>query len=217
MTGHPPTVFIIDDDPAARQSVAALAQSKGVATEVFSSAEQFLASNAFERPGCVVSDFRMEGISGLQLQDELARRGSSLPLVIITAYADVPLAVKALQRGALTLLEKPTQGQELWESIEQALRTDAANREKAARQAATRRQLATITPDERRVLDLILAGQPNKAMASQLGIGLRTVELRRATLLRKLNVQSVAELVRVVLLATESPPGSPPEAGPSRS
>jgi FixJ family two-component response regulator len=207
-----PTVFIVDDDPAARESVAALVQSKGVAAETFASAADFLAAYDPARPGCLVTDVRMEGIDGLQLQEQLKALGSLLPVIVITAFADVPLAVRAMRTGAITVLQKPSLHHELWENIRLALQRDALDRQRKARLDEIRSRLALLTPDEHEVLKRIVAGQANKVIASELEIGLRTVELRRANIMEKMQCDSLAELVQMVMAVRGNAHEPPPAA-----
>jgi two-component system response regulator FixJ len=196
-----PTVFVVDDDPAARGSVAALVASHGLAVESFASAEDFLAAYDPARRGCLIADVRMAGMSGLDLQQQLAAKGSALPVIIITGFADIPMAVRAMQSGAITVLEKPCADKELWQSILVALDWE----EKAQLDRQDRAEIiarrASLTPGEVEVLDRLCAGKPNKLIAVELGLGLRTVELRRATLMKKMHADSLAELVRLVLVA----------------
>jgi two-component system, LuxR family, response regulator FixJ len=207
-----PTVFVVDDDPAARGSVAALVASHGLKVESFASAEEFLAARDPAQRGCLIADVRMAGMSGLELQERLVARGDRLPVIIITGFADIPMAVRAMQAGAITFLEKPCADQELWQSIQAALDSEEqaeSNRQKRADVIARRESL---TPAEVDVLERILAGKPNKQMAAELGVGLRTVELRRATLIKKMRADSLPELVQLVLIAQgKSPEAKPPE------
>ena len=196
------TVFIIDDDPGAREAVAALVSTKKVPVEIFASAEEFLAQFQPKRNGCVLVDMRMQGMSGLELQKELSQRGALIPVIVISAYGDVPTAVNAMRQGALSFIEKPCTSEDLWNNISQALRYNRETLERSAEQSEVQQQLATLTSDEREVLDHLMTGAPNKAIASRLDIGLRTVESRRATVLKKMGADSLAVLVQKVLLAT---------------
>lgn len=196
-----PTVFIVDDDPAARDSVAVLVGSNGVRAEAFASAEEFLTAYDPDRPGCVVIDIRMTGMNGLDLQAALNSRSNRLPVIMITAYADVPTTVRAMEQGAVTLLEKPCPANELWSRIQAALHRNTQDRLSSADRHETLRRLALLTADETQVMELVVAGRPNKQIALALNIGLRTVELRRARVLEKMQVDSLSELVRLVLIA----------------
>ncbi len=176
-----PIVIIVDDDPAARDSVAALVKSKGVGTRTFASAEEFLAALDPAETGCLVVDVRMTGMSGVELQETLRARGSDWPVIVITGFGDVPTAVRAMKAGALTFLEKPCRTTELWSAIEDALAQSVQKESQRERQSEIQARYDQITPDERQVLRLMLAGATNKTIAADLDLGLRTVELRRRT------------------------------------
>ena len=198
-----PIVFIVDDDPAARDSVAALVKSKGVQVRVYSSGEDFLASLDARLFGCVVADVRMTGISGLELQSALNDRKVPLPVIIITGFGDIPTAVRAMKAGASTFLEKPCRAEELWASIQKALRDSADIHQSEDRASQARARLATLSLEERQVMRLMLAGKTNKMIALELDFGLRTIELRRANIMRKMQADTFADLVRLILLAGE--------------
>jgi FixJ family two-component response regulator len=200
------TVFITDDDPAARDSVAALVRSKGLAVKTFSSAEEFLADYQGNEMGCLVVDVRMTGMTGVELQEELRARGAQLPVIIITGFGDVPTAVRAMRAGASTFLEKPCRDQELWSCIQRALESAKHLQGEQNRTSEIDARLATLTPDEVRVMREMVSGKPNKVIASELDIGLRTVELRRANVLKKMQADSLAELVRLALLVWSEQP-----------
>jgi len=210
-------VYIVDDDPAARESVAALVQSRGMPTKTFGSAEEFLTTAHGGIHGCLVLDVRMKGMGGLDLQEELRRRRIMVPVIIITGYADVPMAVRALQGGAVSFLTKPCKPENLWDTIQQALEQDRTERRKSDLQRAIERKLATLTMDERQVLEKVLDGVPNKRIARDLDIGLRTVELRRSNLMKKMEAESLAELIQMVLQVNFRSPDSTPPAVPEGS
>ena len=199
------TVFVVDDDPVARSSIAALIRSKGIRTEAFESAEQFL--EAFDRScgGCLVVDVRMSGMTGLELQEQLADHNIFLPVVVITGYANVSMAVRAMRGGAITFLEKPCHEQDLWNAIEAAIERDASQRDTIQRREELRDRLATLTEGELLVLEKVIEGKPNKIVAAELDIGLRTVELRRANVLKKMEAGSLAELVQMAALIQFAP------------
>ncbi len=203
------TVFIVDDDPAARGSVAALAGSHGLAAEAFASAEEFLAAYRPGRRGCLIADVRMAGMSGLDLQQRLAAQGDPLPVIVITGFADIPMAVRAMRNGAITFLEKPCPTQELWQSVQAALDAESRCEQQRRDLGAIVARRATLTPGEVEILHRLLAGKANKTVAAELGLGLRTVEARRAALMKKMQVDSLAELVRAVLIAEEQAPLAP--------
>ncbi len=190
---------MVDDDPAARNSVVALIQSHGAKAEGFASAEEFLTSFDGNRGGCLVLDVRMGGMSGLDLQKELVKRNASLPVIIITGHGDVQMAVQAMQTGAVTFLQKPVE-RDLWPSIEAALEKDRKHRHEHTTRAEVAQLRASLTAGEEQVLNLLLQGKPNKSIASALDVGLRTVEQRRANIMQKMHVESVAELVRQIMV-----------------
>jgi two-component system response regulator FixJ len=199
-------VFIVDDDPAARESVAALVRSHGLEAETYDSAEDFLARFDRRRDGCLVVDVRMTGMSGIDLQEQLRREGVELPVIVITGYGDVASAVRAMRTGAFTFLEKPCNDQQLWESICLALQGQTALRGLRVQRGENCRNLATLSADEHRVLEKLMDGKANKTIAKELDLGLRTVELRRATILKKMQTASLAGLVRMVVQMSESQP-----------
>ena len=193
------TVFVVDDDPAARDSVAALVTSKGLCVESFESAEEFLASYDRSRSGCLVADLRMDGMDGLELQQRLIEKGIHLPVILISAFATVPTAVVAMNRGAITFLEKPCGDHELWTNIRKAIRRDEQRRCVQAARDEVERRLATLTDPERDVLECLRRGRMNKVIVSELDIGLRTVELRRANIMKKMAANSLADLLKTVM------------------
>lgn len=198
-----PMVYVVDDDPQACDSVCALARSMGVSAKNFDSAESFL--DYYEgQPGCLVADYRMKGINGLQLQESLLAQGSELPLIIVTAYARTSLTVQAIKNGAVTLLDKPYDDDNLWQAIRTALSEDDRRRRKKRGVEAVRQRIDSLSSKEREVLELMLTGTSNKAMASKLEVSLRTIENRRRNVFSKLRVDSVAELVALVLQSRES-------------
>lgn len=206
-SGSEITVFVVDDDVQARKSVCAVVASMGLAAEGFSSAEEFLAGYREGRRGCVITDLRMPGLSGLDLQQELIRREWPLPVVILTAYPRTSVTVQAMRAGAVTLVEKPYRDDELWDAISKAITKEAALWALHRRRRDIQARMASLTPSEREVLDRLVAGMPNKAIAQELGLGLRTVESRRREVFRKMQTNSLPELVRLVL---EAQPGGPP-------
>lgn len=194
------SVYVIDDDPIGRESVAALVRSHGMEVETYESAETFMASFDRAGSGCMVVDMRLPGMSGMELQKRLVQDGISLPIIMITGYADIPSAVQAMRNGALTFLEKPCSDQKLWEAISQALDLEAASRLQRQQRTDIVCRLKTLSGDEHCVLDMLLAGKPNKIIARDLEMGLRTVELRRARILEKMHASSLAELVQMAML-----------------
>jgi len=194
-----PTVFVVDDDEGARNSVRALVRSMGVRAETFSSAESFLESFQPSRPGCLVTDVRMLGLSGIELQEKLAADGVTLPVIIITAHAETALTVRAVKQGAVTVLEKPCRDYELYDAIRSALNQDVENRTQSAEQLAFREKLSSLSDQEREVLDLMVEGLANKVIARRISVSVRTVENRRQRIFEKTDTDSLADLIRLVV------------------
>ncbi|TWT77683.1 Response regulator protein TmoT [Posidoniimonas polymericola] len=195
------TVFIVDDDEAIREAVASLVGEMGVHCECFGSAEEFLEKYDGRRPACLVTDVRMLRMSGLELQEELNNLGWRIATVVLTAYAETPVTVRAIKNGAVTLLEKPCRNLELWDAIRNALAQDQENFEADRQRSEISQRLESLTPSESRVMELVVAGEPNKAIANKLELSVRTVEVRRQSIFAKLGAGSVAELVRLVVEA----------------
>ncbi len=191
-------VYIIDDDTAVRDSLELLVRSAGLRARTFPDARAFLAELDAELAGCVITDIRMPGMSGLELQDRLLARGVELPLIFLTGHGDVQGAVKALKSGAVDFVEKPFDPGRLLEQVHAAMADDAARREEQARQGAIAARLQSLTPREREVLERVAAGHANKVIAVDLGISERTVELHRSHMMKKMGAGSVAELARMV-------------------
>jgi two-component system, LuxR family, response regulator FixJ len=198
------TVHIVDDDHAVREALELLLTTESYAVRSYESALHFLDHEHADGVACVVADVRMPGMSGLDLINALRDRGISLPIILITAHADVPLAVDAMKRGAVDLLEKPFDDQALLTAIEQSLQRIRASAARLARGEAVRRRLATLTRREREVLDNLVNGQSNKMIARELGITTRTVESHRAALMAKMEAKTIAELVQMTLTAGEA-------------
>jgi len=196
-----PTVFVVDDDEGVRSALALLLKSMGQASATYASAADFLADYDPERRGCALLDVRMPGMSGLELQDELNRRGVVLPVIFITGHGDVPMAVEAMQRGAFDFLQKPFRDDDLAERIRRALARDRELRAAIGEKSQIRTRLGRLTPRERQVLALVAAGKPNKVMAAELGVSQRTVEIHRAHVMKKMGASSLAQLVRMTLVA----------------
>jgi two-component system response regulator FixJ len=199
-----PTVYVVDDDPRARDSVCALARSMGVPARKFASAESFLEFYQ-NQPGCVVTDYRMTGINGLELQESLLKRGSNLPLIVVTAFARTAMTVQAMKSGAITLLDKPYDDDSLWQAIRTALAEDEYRRCQKQEVAEDRRRIDSLSNKEHLVLDLMLLGTSNKTTAAKLDVSLRTIENRRRKVFSKLHVDSVAELVALVIKVRGNP------------
>ncbi len=199
-----PTVFVVDDDQAVRRSLEALLQSVSLRVEVFASAQQFLDAHDPNRPGCLVLDIRMPGMSGSELQRHLRQKGVSLPVIIITGHGDVPIAVRAMKDGALEFLEKPFSKQLLLEHVHMGLRRDRELRERAARRADALSRLSRLTERERQVMEHVIRGNSSKAAASGLGISKKTIDVHRARIMQKLQVESIPALIEIVHAADDS-------------
>ena len=192
------TAFIVDDDPDMRGSLEFLIQSVGIATVSYASAAEFLSQFQPSRSGCLVCDVRMPEMSGLDLFEQLAQSGSRLPVILMTAYADVPMAIRALKLGAAEFIEKPFSAQAMLEAIQRALAEDRGRRMSNEVWEDFAHRMANLTDKERETLALILSGAPNKLIAARLEITERATEGRRASIMKKLAVNSFAELIRHV-------------------
>jgi FixJ family two-component response regulator len=194
-----PTVYIVDDDPDIRDSLLWLLKTVGLRAVTFPSAADFVRVFTGEGPACLVLDVRMPGTSGLDLFEEMTARGLLIPVLFITAHADVPMAVRAMKSGAVEFLEKPFNGQVLLERIQRAVKDDADRRSRQADVDEVRVRLETLTGKEREVLGMIREGRTNKEIAARLEVTPRAVELRRASLMRKLGVSSLPDLLRLTI------------------
>ena len=192
-----PTVFIIDDDEAVRDSIYELAASVGLAAETFRSALDYLEVFDASRPGCLVLDVRMARMSGLSLRDKLREMNASIPIVFISGHGDIGMAVSAVKAGAVDFVQKPYQEQQLLDAINEALARDAAQREVVEGKEGLASKLEVLTSREREVVLLALKGHASKVIARELGISHRTVELHRSHALEKLSISSVSELLRL--------------------
>ena len=193
-----PTVNVVDDDGAVRNSLKWLIESTGVDVATFASAKEFLNGYDPDRPGCLILDVRLPGQSGLDLQKQLAAQGVSLPVIIITGHGDVPIAVRAMRTGALDFIEKPFDDQVLLHRVRQAIDLDLRNRRERSERAGILLRLALLTPREREVLDRVVHGRANKQIAGDLGISTKTVEAHRAHMMEKMRAESLAGLVQLV-------------------
>ena len=194
-----PTIFVVDDDSAVRDALKLLLRSVGQAVDTYGAGQEFLESYSEDRPGCLVLDIRMPGMSGLELQQKLNEKHSILPIIFITGHGDVPMAVEAMQAGAVDFIQKPFRDQDLIDRINQALERDISNRTALGERNDIRRRLETLTPREREVLDLVVHGKANKVIAGDLKLSQRTVEIHRARVMEKMQASSLAHLVRMVL------------------
>jgi two-component system, LuxR family, response regulator FixJ len=201
MKERPATVFVIDDDEAVRTSLRLLLKSVGLPVETYGSAQEFLDQFDGDRAGCLVLDIRMPGMSGLDLQQKLNSVHSITPIVFITGHGDVPMAVEAMQAGAVDFIQKPFRDQELIDRINRALDTDRANRAELRERDEIRRRMGQLTPREREVLHLVTQGKANKVIAGDLSVSQRTIEIHRARVMEKMGATSLAHLVRMVIEA----------------
>ena len=196
-----PLVHIIDDDDAARESLAFLLGTAGVAVRTYESAVAFMEALPAINGGCVVTDVRMPGMTGMELLQRLRERGIGLPVIVITGHGDVPLAVEAMKLGAADFIEKPFDDEVLLASVKTALDKRLEDRERDAKRIEIKEKFAALSPRERQVLDGLIAGNPNKTIAFDLGISPRTVEVYRANLMTKMDASSLSEIVRLALIA----------------
>lgn len=195
------TVFVVDDDATLRDMIRMMAESDGYGVRDFIDSTSFLDAFDAEQPGCLVLDIRMPGMSGLALQDELIKRKALIPIIFITGHGDVEMAVECIQKGALDFLEKPFREAKLLEKIEQAILSDQQSREELAEKSLVQQRLESLTAREKEIMHLVAQGCANKVIAIDLGIAQGTVEIHRSRVMHKLGVRSVAQLMRLLLVA----------------
>ena len=194
------TIFVVDDDKRVRDSLRWLIESVSLPVETYGSAEEFLDAYAPHRHGCLILDIRMPKISGLQLQDILAARGIRLPIIMVTGHGDVPTAVRAVQKGAVDFLEKPFNDQVLLDRIHAGLEDDARRQQEEETQREILKRFHSLTAREREVLERVVGGMPNKRIAGELGISVKTVEVHRARAMEKMGAKSLAEITAQCIL-----------------
>ena len=194
-----PVVYVIDDDEPVLQSIIAVLQGRGLTAVGFTRGTDFLAQFDRHSRGCIVTDWRMPELSGMQLLEELKNIGMPLPVIVLTAFADVPMAVAAMRTGAVTVLQKPCPDADLLSSIEQAIESDKIKHRQYCQREDIRRRIDRLSEGERKVMELALSGRMNREIATELGIGLRTVEKRRHNVMQKMQVESLAELMQVMM------------------
>lgn len=193
-----PTVYIVDDDDAVRRFLCQLVASVDLNVKAFESAQEFLDAYQSDGPGCLVLDIRMPGISGLELQQELNRRGIELPTIVLTGHGNVQVAVHAMKGGAVDFIEKPFNNDLLLDRVQHAVAASVEGYDERVRRNEIAERLGRLTPRERQILDLVVTGETNKAMAEILHISGKTVEIHRAKVMDKMSAGSLAELVRMV-------------------
>ena len=200
-----PVVFVIDDDRMIRDGLQGLIRSVGLRVETFASAQDFLAAKRPDVPACLVLDVRMPGVSGLDLQLKLSEAGIHIPIIFITGHGDIPMSVRAMKEGAYEFLTKPVRGQDLLDAIQKAIASDRERRKEREELNEVRERFLTLTPREKEVLNLVVAGLLNKQVADQLGMSELTVKTHRAHVMEKTNAESLAHLVRMSEKIKNSP------------
>jgi FixJ family two-component response regulator len=197
VSAEEPVVFIVDDDEGIREATRSLLASVGLRVETFTTAQEFLASRQPDAPACLVLDVRLPGLSGLDLQHELIQAGIPIPIIFITGHGDVPTSVQAMKAGAVEFLTKPFQDQQLLDAIHRAIAGDLLERPRRAEMAKLRRRYGSLTPREREVMAMVVAGLLNKQTAAEIGTSEITVKVHRAHIMQKMRADSVADLVRM--------------------
>lgn len=194
-----PAVFVVDDNAAVRDAIRWLVEQVGLAVRTYANAQEFLAAYRPGTRGCLVLDIRMPGMSGIELQEHLAREGIHLPVIIVTGHGDVPITVRAMKAGACEFLQKPFNDQTLLDAIQTALDRFGRIWDQEDRMSSTSRNLTTLTPREREILDQLRHGKLNKVIAADLGLSVRTVEGHRARIMEKMGARTLGQLIEMVV------------------
>ena len=216
MNGTDAIVFVVDDDRSVREGLVDMIQSLGLQAKAFTSAQQFLQFKRPDSPACLVLDVRLPGLSGLDLQRQLRQSNQPIPIIFITGHGDIPMSVRAMKEGAVEFLTKPFRDQDLLDAIHQAIKSDRVMREQRARAADLRCRYESLTPREREVMQLVIAGKLNKQIAGDLGTSEVTIKMHRGQVMHKMKAESVVDLLKMAEAMAIVPAGQPPAQIPKK-